>query len=118
MRTLIGRLDTLPHCFVIYSFLVSSTRADDADCDSFPWSLNHQVPNLDSIYCRAAAAMTGILTAMWGSCRRDAAVKALSDDKLLVEYPVGRLGFKDEGASRISGKNLRKRVGSSWAMLL
>lgn len=85
-------------------FLLSSDHLPgemDPDDVNFPWSMYTQVTNQESVYCRAAAAQAGIFEYILKSCRRVAEVKGLSDDQLLSRFPLGRLGFKDEGSGKL-----------------
>lgn len=62
--------------------------------------MNKHVDNLDSIHCRAAAVLSGFLTFVYSECMKVFKGSGKDDDELMAEYPVGRLGFKEEGAGK------------------
>lgn len=70
---------------------------DSPDLNSFPWSVYHQVEDVESIYCQAAAVMTSLLTFSLKECREMVKGHRMDDDGAMVMYPVGHLGFKEEG---------------------
>lgn len=58
---------------------------------------NQHVDYVESIYCRAAAALTSMLSFAYKVCMEVVRKGGpRTDDELLAEYPVGRLGFKEE----------------------
>lgn len=80
-----------------------------------------QVTNQESVYCRAAAAQAGIFESILKSCRKVAEVKGLSDDQLLSRFPLGRLGFKDDGSGKLrylpnAFKQALMRPAHDWCM--
>ena len=99
----IGPLGTLYRSSVTSIFRQLTTRVDSPDFGSFPWSIYQHVASVDSIYCRAAAALSGLLTFAYGTCM-DILKRCgggFSDDELQPMYPVGRFGFKEEGAGKV-----------------
>lgn len=99
----IGPLGTLYRSSVTSIFLELTTRVDSPDFWSFPWSIYQHVASVDSIYCRAAAALSGLQPFAYGTCM-DILKRCgggFSDDELQPMYPVGRFGFKEEGAGKV-----------------
>lgn len=85
------------------SRVVSPTRGESyVGSDSFPWSVDTPVADTSSSYCRAAAYMSGLFTHVWTACTsRILHFSDYSEDDLLSTFPIGRLGFKDEGSGKL-----------------
>lgn len=90
-------------CFLFFYRVEYPQKGEDSpDFKSFSWSVYQHVDSTDSIYCQAAAALTSMLSFSYKTCmgvlRRG---RPMTDDELMAEYPVGRLGFKEKGAGKV-----------------